>query len=109
MYYVSHAMLRWAIQTVVLSKIQHLNFFAKMSNIPVQNVMFLKFDYHKKCEALTKLCFKADIVEYHGKVISDCQILTVSWKIQLYKTLLNSDVEKCVLISAEDFPHRVTL
>lgn len=80
-----------------------------MSNTSVQNVMLLKFDYHMKCEAFTKQCSKAVISEYHGKVISDCQILTVSRKIQLYKTLLNSDVEKCVLISAEDFPHRVTL
>lgn len=61
-----------------------------------------------KCEAFTKKCSKAVISEYHGKVISEYQIPATSWKLQLYKTLLNTDVEKCMLISA-DLPHHLTL
>lgn len=61
-----------------------------------------------KCESFTKKGSKAVILEYHGKVISEYQIPATSWKLQLYKTLLNSDVEKCMLISA-DLPHHLTL
>lgn len=75
----------------------------------VHNMMLLKFDYHMKCEAFTKQCSKAVISEYHGKVISEYQIPAISWKLQLYKTLLNSKVEKCMLISTEDLPHHITL
>lgn len=75
----------------------------------VHNVMLLKFDYHMKCEAFMKQCSKTVISEHHGKVISEYQIPAISWKLQLHKTLLNSDVEKCVLISAEDLPHHITL
>lgn len=76
------------------------------------NMMLLEFDYHMKCEAFSKHYSRAVISEhhgkviseYHGKVISEYQIPAISWKLQLYQTSLNSDVEKCVLISAEIFP-----
>lgn len=75
----------------------------------VHNVILLKFDSHVKCEAFPKRCSNAVISEYHGKVISEYQIPAISWKLQLYKTLHNSKVEKCTLISAEDLPPHITL
>lgn len=67
------------------------------------NVMLLEFDYLMKREAFTKQYSKAVISEHRGEVTSEYQIPAISWKLQLYQTSLNSNVEKCVLISAEIF------
>lgn len=55
----------------------------------------------QRCEAVISEC--------HGKGIPEYQIPASFWEIQLSKALLNNHAEKCVLISAEDFLHHVTL
>lgn len=74
----------------------------------MQNVTFLKFDSRMQRAAFAECC-EAVISECHGQVTPEYQIPASSWKIQLYAALLNSHVEKCVLIITGDFLRHVTL